>query len=158
MGILESACWSEDALMSCTAGALWGQAGPSVTQAPRQHIPPTAHSPSCPPGLGTEGCPVVQCLFFTQQLLHKVRRELVGMLRHAGHKLQAINASSLIPILPQGNPEQDTNILSDFTSFPFWFFQHNHIHWFLLVCRSCLQLEAQNTIYFLYGFLIWKWI
>lgn len=66
--------------------------------------------------------------FFPQQLFYKVRKGLVGMLRRAGPKLQAINASFLIPIFPQGNPEQDTNILSDFTSFPFCFFQHNHIH------------------------------
>lgn len=61
-------------------------------------------------------------------------------------------------LFPQGNPEQDANVLSNFTEFVFCFFLHNHTHWFLLVCRSCLQLKAQNTIYSLYGFLIWKWI
>lgn len=143
--------------MFCPAGALTVSGRPKCDTSTKAAHPIYCPQPLLPTWLGTKGCSDVQCLFSTQQLFYNVRRGPVGMLRGAD-KLQAINASFLIPIFPQGNPEQDTNILSDFTSFPFCFFQHNHIHRFLLLCRSCLQLEAQNTIYFLYGFLIWKWI
>lgn len=140
----------------------WSPCGVRQVQVWQKHQGSTSHPlPTAPPALLAWALRDVQmysAFSSIPQLFHKVRRELVGMLSHADHKIQAINASFLIPVFSQGNPEQDTNILSDFTSFPFCFFQHNHIHWFLLVCRSCLQLETQNTIYFLYGFLIWKWI
>lgn len=135
----------------------WGWVAPRTSIAAA--LPSAAARPPCPRGSESQGCPAVQCLFSPQQHFCKVRRMPRGLLRRADLcKPHAINTPfpPSSPYSLQGNPEQDTNTLRDFTRFPSCFCQHNHIRGFLLVCRSHLQLEAQITIYFLCDFLIWK--